>query len=359
MMNPNSPTPADIRAYRAEHSQMRERDIAAQLGIPEAALVAAECGATAVRIDPDANRLLEFSPQLGEVMALTRNESAVHEKIGVFETPRTGKGSSIVLGENIDLRVFPAVWAHAFAVTKTDGDTVRRSLQYFDQHGTAVHKVHLRPASDLAAYARLVEAFALEDQSPDFAAAAADRLGSEPGPVASAISSVDREALRDGWSRMTDTHQFHGLLRTLEIERRTALHAIGADYAWRLETAAVEAMMRGAVETGVPLMCFVGNPGIIQIHSGPIETVKTMGPWLNVMDPTFHLHLRTDRLAEIWAVRKPTADGHVTSLEALDARGEMVIQFFGKRKEGVAERAEWRALMEALPRLDPAVTAAA
>ena len=57
------------------------------------------------------------------------------------------------------------------------------------------------------------------------------------------------------------------------------------------------------------------------------------------------------------AVRKPTADGHVTSLEALDAKGEMVIQFFGKRLEGFAERPEWRAIMEGLEKLD--TTAAA
>ena len=35
----------------------------------------------------------------------------------------------------------------------------------------------------------------------------------------------------------------------------------------------------------------------------------------------------------------------------------MVIQFFGKRKEGFAERPEWRAIMENLAR--PNVTAAA
>ena len=57
------------------------------------------------------------------------------------------------------------------------------------------------------------------------------------------------------------------------------------------------------------------------------------------MDPTFHLHLRQDHIAETWAVRKPTKDGHVTSLEAYNAEGEMIIQFFGKRKEGSDERA--------------------
>ena len=56
--------------------------------------------------------------------------------------------------------------------------------------------------------------------------------------------------------------------------------------------------------------------------------------------------------AEAWAVRKPTKDGHVTSLEAYDKNGEMIIQFFGKRKEGFAEREEWRTVMENLARLD-------
>ena len=347
MTDTSSPTPSEIRAYRAANPKMRERDIAAQLGVSEAALVAAECGLTSIRIDGSANRFLERAAELGEVMALTRNESAVHEKIGVFENITPGKHASIVLGENIDLRIFPGAWAHGFAVTKTDGDTVRRSLQFFDKQGTAVHKVHLRPASNLDAYNSIVEAFRLEDQSQEFAA--------EPKIESIAdgdVVPVDVAALRDEWSKMTDTHQFHGLLRKLKVGRREALQSVGEDYAWKLQPQAVEDMLRQSASIQVPIMCFVGNHGIIQIHSGPVDNIQTMGPWLNIMDPTLHLHLRSDHLAEIWAVRKPTADGHVTSLEALDAKGDMVIQFFGKRKEGFAEREEWRSVMENLARLD-------
>ncbi|MDL2403507.1 hemin-degrading factor, partial [Rhizobium mayense] len=43
---------------------------------------------------------------------------------------------------------------------------------------------------------------------------------------------------------------------------------------------------------------------------------------------------------------------HVTSLEAYDAKGEMIIQFFGKRKEGFDERRSWRAIIENLPKAD-------
>lgn len=104
-------------------------------------------------------------------------------------------------------------------------------------------------------------------------------------------------------------------------------------------------------------MCFVANEGTVQIHSGPIYNVQAMGPWINVMDPTFHLHLRLDHIAEAWVVRKPTKDGHVTSLEAYNAQGEMIIQFFGKRKEGFDERPDWRAIIESLTRAGTNVAA--
>jgi putative hemin transport protein len=110
-------------------------------------------------------------------------------------------------------------------------------------------------------------------------------------------------------------------------------------------------MFHKAAERPVPIMCFVGNRGCIQIHSGPVSSIKPMGPWINVLDETFHLHLRTDHIAEAWAVRKPTKDGHVTSVEVFDAKGSMIIQFFGKRHEGQGERDDWRLLAETLPRL--------
>lgn len=250
-MTNRTPQPEAIRRERAESPKMCERDLATRLGISEAQLVAAHVGEGARRIEPRVNELIEGMAALGEVMALTRNDGAVHEKIGVYDRPVAG----------------------------TAGD------------------------------------------------------------------------LRERWSRMTDVHQFFGMLRTLDLGRRQAVRLVGEDYAWQLDAAAVPVMLERAVETQVPIMCFVGNEGCIQIHSGPVANIRPMGPWLNVLDETFHLHLRLDHIAEAWAVRKPTKDGHVTSIEAFDADGTMIIQFFGKRQEGVAERDMWRAIVEALPRL--------
>ncbi len=343
MTEQTRPAPSEIRAFRAENPKMRERDIAAQLKISEAALVAAEVGVSAIRIDASAVKLLERVADLGEVMALSRNESAVHEKIGVYENIKVGEHNAIVLGENIDLRVFPSRWVHAFAVTKKDGDTERLSLQYFDKTGNAVHKIHLRPASNVEAYHRIVAELKLDDQGQELVEA-------EASPDVGEDGDVSREELRDNWSKMTDTHEFFGMLKRLKIGRQAAVRTVGDDYAWKLENTATAEMMHASVKSGLPIMCFVANNGIVQIHSGPIFNVQPMGPWINILDETFHLHLRQDHIAETWAVRKPTKDGHVTSLEAYDANGNMIIQFFGKRKEGSDENAGWRDIMENLPR---------
>ncbi|ESY70919.1 MULTISPECIES: hemin-degrading factor [Mesorhizobium] len=346
------PAPHEIRRARMENPKTRERDLASQLGISEAELVAAHCGDGVVRIEPRVNDILTGLEAVGEVMALTRNESAVHEKIGVYDKVVTGNHNAMVLGENIDLRIFPKVWAHGFAVEKRDGEEIRRSLQFFDAAGEAVHKVHLRPSSSLYAYQKLVASLESSNQEPTI-----DISGpiSEESEASAATASLDD--LRDRWSRLTDVHQFFGMLRTLKLSRRQAVRMVGQDYAWLLDNDAVQAMFHHAAQGEMPIMCFVGNRGCIQIHSGPVKSIKPMGPWINVLDETFHLHLRTDHIHEVWAVRKPTKDGHVTSLEVYAADGSMIIQFFGKRHEGESERDDWRFLAENLPRI-PNPTAA-
>lgn len=344
-MGPTRAKPADIRRLRADNPKMRERDLALQNGFSEAEYVAAGCGDNARRIEVRVDELLLGLEAVGEVMALTRNDSAVHEKIGVYDKVVTGKHNAMVLGSEIDLRIFPTVWKHGFAVEKRDGEDVRRSLQFFDGSGEAVHKIHLRPSSNVEVYEALVASLLSADQSDTVAV-------EERAPEQRAATRAGAEELRTRWEAMTDVHQFFGMLRDLNLTRHDAVRLIGTDYAWPVDRSAVEEMMRRSAESELPIMAFVGSRGCIQIHSGPIYNLKPMGPWLNVMDPTFHLHLRTDHIREVWAVRKPTKDGHVTSVEVYGEDGEMIIQFFGKRQEGVAEREEWRQLAETLPRLD-------
>lgn len=336
---------AAIRAAQAENPKLRARDLAASLGVAEAEYVAAWCGEGATRLRVDFDLIFPALEALGEVMALTRNESAVHEKTGVYDKFHSGKHAAMMLGDNIDMRMFAKHWVHAFAVEARDGETVRHSLQFFDAQGDAVHKIHARPATDLAAWRHLVAVFAHQDQSSSIVLAAKEPLARRAN-----ASNVVQE-LRDRWSRMTDTHQFVSILKKLDLERIEAVRSIGEEYAWQIDTSSVGAMLKLSANEKLPIMCFVGNPGCIQIHSGPVAAIKETGPWLNVLDPGFNLHLRQDHVNEVWAVRKPTDRGHVTSLEAYDKAGNLIVQFFGKRIEGQDERDGWRMIMEQLPRV--------
>ena len=98
-------------------------------------------------------------------------------------------------------------------------------------------------------------------------------------------------------------------------------------------------------------MAFVGNPGIVQIYTGPVKKLLRTGPWFNVLDPTFNLHANTEQLESVWHVVRPSEDGDITSLECFNQQGELVLTLFGERKPGKPELESWRARMAELERL--------
>jgi putative hemin transport protein len=144
---------------------------------------------------------------------------------------------------------------------------------------------------------------------------------------------------------MTDTHQFMRLTSKLKMNRLGAYRIAGAPFVRPLVPAAIDQMLHAVQTAGIEIMLFVGNKGCIQIHTGPLATLKSMGPWQNVLDPRFNLHLRLDHVAEVWAVDKPTQRGPVMSVEAFDADGMLIFQVFGVGKEGRDSRPEWRDLV--------------
>ena len=333
------------RQFRQENPKMRIRDAARVLGTSEAELVATGCGNTAQRLRSEWPELLKALPALGRVMALTRNDQCVHERHGAYLDVSVTGMMGLVLGPDIDLRLFLSSWRHAFAVTEQTGHGERRSIQIFDQTGTAVHKIYATEETDADAFTALVTRFRHDDQRPAVAI--------EPPPAAAvprSDSEIDVAALRDTWSKLEDTHDFFGMLRRLKVERTQAFRLAGAEFARPLRLDAARAVLEGASASEMPIMIFVGNRGCIQIHTGPIERLVPTHGWLNVLDPAFNLHLREAGVARVFSVRKPTSDGVVTSLELFDAEDEMIATLFGKRKPGENERADWRGFAEAMAR---------
>lgn len=336
-------SPDAIRAARSA-STARERDLAAELGISEAELVAAHTGLWATRIEAHPDRLMPEISKLGEVMALTRNDSAVHERVGTFGDYRSGPHAAMVLGEEIDTRIFPRHWVFGFAIEEETAKGTRRSLQVFDAAGMAVQKVFLRDSSNLDAWADVVAALRTQDQSQE--------LSVDPVPAVepAKIRPDHRDTLLAEWERMTDTHQFNRISTKLGMNRLGAYRLI-ADTKWvtPLANELVAQLLDAVSAAGQEVILFVGNCGNIQIHWGPLSNIKPMGPWLNVLDPRFNLHLRGDHVAEVYRVEKPTKRGPAVSLEAFTADGSLIFQVFGRRKDDADDNSAWHAILDKLP----------
>lgn len=333
------------QALRLEQPRLRAREAAARLGVSEAELTASRLGVDSWRLRPDWAELLRAFGTLGHVMVLTRNEHCVHERKGLYrEVSVSASGQmGLVVSADIDLRLFLGGWASVFAVAEEIVNGTQRSIQVFDQQGVAVHKVYLTEHSELAAWQPLLERFAGEQRR---------ELQMQPAPAApqrKADADIDSQALREGWAALQDTHHFFALLKKHEVARTQALRLAGECWAQPLAPLALTVLMEQAAACEVPLMVFVGNRHCIQIHTGSVHNLRWMDTWFNVLDPEFNLHLQTAGVVELWRVRKPSVDGVITSLEAFDADGELVIQLFGARKPGMAERDDWRELAESLP----------
>ena len=340
------PTSADaIRALRAEHSTLRARDFCDTYGISEAQLLAADTGRGVTRISADPDRLMPAVERLGEVMALTRNISCVNERVGSYGNYTSGPHAAMVLQPEIDLRIFPAHWVHGFAVEVETEKGVKRSLQVFDAAGDAVHKIHLRDSSLHAEWDSVVAELATGETS--------DTIAVEPrkAPEAPKFNADKLQILREEWAKMSDTHQFLRLTSKLKMNRLGAYRNVGAPFVEQVETGVVDGALQALAGSGTEIMLFVGNKGCIQIHGGTIETLRAMGPWQNVMDPRFNLHLRLDHIAEVYVVTKPTQRGDAVSLEAFDAEGSSILQIFGRRTEALDSRPAWEEILRTLPRL--------
>lgn len=349
MLNTSQLSASAIRAARAENPDARARDFADHLGISEADLVAAYVGSdgaqkvTVLTADPD--QIMPQIEALGEVMALTRNRSCVVERVGTYHNYHPGRHAAMVLDPEIDLRIFPRFWEHAFAVEQTGTDGVKRSIQIFNGVGDAIHKIHLRDGSNHDAWSHVVDVLRADVQTETL------KLRAKGNPEAPKADPEKASELREAWSKMTDTHQFQKVLVKLKMNRLGAYRVVGAPYVRQLAAGSVERAFARVSDTGMGVMIFVGTRGCIQIHGGECKNIKVMGPWFNILDPRFDMHLRSDHIAEIYEVRKFAHGGEAVSLEAFDAEGRLILQVFPYRRADENNVVIWDEIMSELPDL--------
>jgi putative hemin transport protein len=320
---------------KTENPKLRIRDAAQQLQVSEAQLVA--LGTNNVWLKADFEGILKEVETLGYVMALTRNQHCVHERKGVYKNLSFNGTMGLAVNPDIDLRLFMPHWHFAFAVNEQE----RLSLQFFDNDGSAVHKIYLTDASHLKAYQKLVKKY--KNESPA-ALAIRPTVASKVSEIPD--SDVDIAGFKNAWLALKDTHQFFGMLHNFKVSRLQAMRLAPPNHAKEISLDAFKKIFKTLSNRAIPVMVFTASSGCIQIHTGTVIKIVETGFWFNVLDTEFNMHLNQTGISSIWVVKKPTDDGIVTGIEIFDNEGKTIVQFFGKRKPGIAESLAWRAVVE-------------
>ena len=337
----------DYKRLKSEQSMLRARDAAEKLGVSEAELISARLSSDIIRLTDTPEEILLSIEPLGEVMALTRNDHVVHERHGVYSNGSFGTHGSmrsgIFLNPDIDLRLFMNHWKFCFSVIEKSGKRVLRSFQFFDQSGTALHKVYVMNEKKSELFLDITNKFAHSDQNPLI-----QTVVNESKSSFLKDDDIDWGEFRLAWENLKDTHDFFPMIKKFKVERQQAFRKIGKDFAYLVSNDSARKMLEMARDKDCHIMVFVGNRGCIQIHTGPVKKLVQSGDWYNVLDPEFNLHLKETEISTSWVTKKPTVDGHVTALELFDKNGDIIVTFFGKRKPGIPELDLWREIVDEL-----------
>ena len=331
-------------ALKESQPKLRIRNAADLLEVSEMELLELELGANVIRLEGDWTGLLREVHSFGHVMALTRNEYAVHERKGVYNNISFDKAGKmgVAVNPDIDLRFLMWNWKYGYAVRMEKGEKTLHSLQFFNNRGEAVHKIYLTQRSSPLAYEALVRKYKSDKQAKPTKVKKGTLAVKDIRPD----STIDVAAFKEEWLALKDTHDFFPLLKKYDLQRTQAFRLAPKGYTQKVDNDVVVRVLEEAVAREVPVMVFVNSSGCIQIHTGTIHKLVPVDNWINIMDPEFNLHLNTEGIAETWVVRKPTDDGIVTSLEIFDDKGELIVYFFGERKPGKPELESWREIMD-------------
>ncbi|MGM0832028.1 MAG: ChuX/HutX family heme-like substrate-binding protein [Pseudomonadota bacterium] len=329
-------------AARAAQPRLPAIEIAERLSISEGELQAARLGRDVWTLPLAPKDVAARFPLLGRVKALTRSRLAVLEQTGDYPDLNGGPQTGLLLDPGgLDLRLLFSHWHWACLIrdpVPMGNETAqwRWSLQVFNQHGCAIHK-----------------SFALENPLPRHWGALA-ALGTMDTPAFTQCVPRLKRALPEAptlaseWAAMRDVHQFFALLQRHHLERLEANQLMEGRYTHALPVDALENLLTNASQRALPLMLFVASPGCVQIRTGIVPVPQRARGWLNLFGEQFTLHLNDTAIEQVWQVSKPNRDGGVTSVEAFDAEGSLVLQIYAERQEGRVERPEWRQLLTEL-----------
>ncbi len=299
----------------------RHREIASLLNVTEVELLDSHVGVTklesiksfpnlarAIRLKPSWPSIIQDSQGFGEVMSLTKNAHAVHENLAFYKHTSSSDGTGMVLSEELTMRLMYERWEHGYLFEECKSTVVQRSIQFFDEFGTSIHKIFLMPHSHHWFFDELAKRWADSNQ--------------EPGIIVHQKLAHDQQ-INQG-----------ALASIIEERHANQKESINLDV--------VQSLLRSSVELKLPLIITVQNDGANQSHDGILGEIRDHNNWLHLINEQFNCHLQLAQMPKICINHQESP----YSIEMMNEEGFLLASIAVSTKATPADRQAWEDLLD-------------
>jgi putative hemin transport protein len=314
----------DIRKSFASlrvEKKLRHQEIASFLNVTEVELIDSHVGVTkfesiksfpnlarAIRLKPLWSNIIQDTQGFGEVMSLTRNAHAVHENLAFYKHASSSDDVGMVLSDELMMRFMYERWGHGYLFEECKSTVLQRSIQFFDEFGSPVHKIFLLPHSHHWFFDELAKRWADSNQ--------------EPGILVQEKSESDGQMNRDA------------LVSIIEERHASQKDIIDSDM--------VQSLLRSSVELKLPLIITVQNDGVSQSHDGVLDEIRDHNHWLHLINQQFNCHLQLTQMPRIYINHQDSP----FLIEMLDEKGFLLASIALSAKATPANQQAWEELLD-------------
>ena len=314
----------DIRKSFASlrvEKKLRHQEIASFLNVTEVELIDSHVGVTkfesiksfpnlarAIRLKPLWSNIIQDTQGFGEVMSLTRNAHAVHENLAFYKHASSSDDVGMVLSDELMMRFMYERWGHGYLFEECKSTVLQRSIQFFDEFGSPVHKIFLLPHSHHWYFDELAKRWTDSNQ--------------EPGILVQEKSESDGQMNRDA------------LVSIIEERHASQKDIIDSDM--------VQSLLRSSVELKLPLIITVQNDGVSQSHDGVLDEIRDHNHWLHLINQQFNCHLQLTQMPRIYINHQDSP----FLIEMLDEKGFLLASIALSAKATPANQQAWEELLD-------------
>jgi len=241
----------------SKNSKLRIRDISNKLNVSEAELLSLSVNdSVSFLYINDFNQFFTYLlSNIDKVMFLIRSEFVVHEKIInpydyeiINDSIINKKNNSLLIKFNSE------TFKYSFFEIKRHNNRTLKSFQFFDYYGTSVLKIYLKGKKDVE-FENLANQYNIEYKY-----------------------QIQKDFISDKYVEFKN--------------RRSAKMPPYSDFKLTLRQ-----LLNDIAKKSIPVNIYAFGIECVQCHSDIIKNIVDYGPWLNVMDKNFNIHVLENKIS--------------------------------------------------------------